>query len=535
MKSKSTKKALTTSIISILLCLAMFIGSTFAWFTDTASTTVNKIQAGSLDVDIVDASGNSLNGKTLSFKNVNNGSDILWEPGATFNLDSFKIVNKGNLALKYEVKVNGVTGNAKLLKAIDFKAKVRVGDVDTVYSLSDLKGNIVPAGKTAGTDEVAGETGLITIYGKMKEDAGNEYQGLSLDGIGITVVATQYAYESDSNGNTYDNDADATIKVNKDNIQDYLDGKYGTIDGATLVLAEGDYGKLELGRATKYAGSNTQYFNTPDGFNGTPVDLETLKANHSNRYYMRSMSNVTFKAADEATVKIAGIEMKSGAFNGTTESPRYDYVLDEYFNGGNYYLAHKVYNITFEGITFTAKSYINGGNETTVINGFTFESCTFDIGNTSSDAYQALNYRAESGVSVSNLVVKNCKFYNCYQGVYTQNVKNVTVSECTFDTTGHNAIQNAAEGTFDLGAIVITNNTFNKIGDRIIRFGNVGANTQFTITANTATESGDGSNEIMKASSLAAGITYNISGNNWGTKNGNQTKVSNDELKDRNN
>ena len=214
--SKSTKRALFTSALAMLMCVAMLIGTTFAWFTDTASTAVNKIQSGTLDVDIVDNAGNSLNGKTLSFKDKNGSSNILWEPGVTFNLDSFKIINKGNLAFEYKIFINGVDGNAKLLEAIDFTAKIGNTEID----LDNLTGKIVPADKAAGEGEETGETGLITISGHMKEEAGNEYQNLSIDGIGITVVATQYTYEYDSNGKTYDEEADATIQVNTDNIQD---------------------------------------------------------------------------------------------------------------------------------------------------------------------------------------------------------------------------------------------------------------------------------------------------------------------------
>lgn len=167
----------------------------------TASTAVNKIQSGKLDVDIVDANNESLNGKTLSFKDVNGETDILWEPGATFNLDSFKIVNKGNLALKYKVTINGVKGSAKLLEAIDFTINGK--------ELADWEGILLPVGKTPIADkEVVGETELITISGHMKEAAGNEYQGLSIDGIGITVYATQYTYEYDSKDNQYDAEAE---------------------------------------------------------------------------------------------------------------------------------------------------------------------------------------------------------------------------------------------------------------------------------------------------------------------------------------
>ena len=202
--SKSTKRALLTSVLALLMCVAMLIGATFAWFTDTASTGVNKIQAGNLDVDIVDENNNSLDGKSLSFKDKDGKTDILWEPGATFNLDSFKIVNKGNLAFKYKVIINGVNGNAKLLEAIDFF--VKIGAAEKV-ALADWDGILLPNSEVATDTMDAGTTHAITISGTMKKEAGNEYQGLSIDGIGITVVATQYTYEYDSNGNTYDKDA----------------------------------------------------------------------------------------------------------------------------------------------------------------------------------------------------------------------------------------------------------------------------------------------------------------------------------------
>ena len=201
---KSLKRALLSSAFSLIICVAMLIGTTFAWFTDTASTAVNKIQAGNLKVDIVDQNGNSLNGKSLSFRDVDNKTDILWEPGARFNLDSFKIVNKGNLALKYKVIISGINGSAKLLEAIDFT--VKIGNAAEA-ALADWEGVLLPDGAAATDTMSVKETKLITISGKMREDAGNEYQGLSIDGIGITVLATQYTYENDSIDNTYDREA----------------------------------------------------------------------------------------------------------------------------------------------------------------------------------------------------------------------------------------------------------------------------------------------------------------------------------------
>ena len=208
---KATKRALLTSITALVMCVVMLAGTTFAWFTDTATANVNKIQAGNLDValEMLDTAQNkwvTAEGKTLYFRDKNNETNILWEPGATFNLDTFKIVNKGNLAIKYEITVNGVTGSNKLLKAIDFT----VTKGGTSIDLANLKGVLLPTGKTAGADEEVGETAAIVISGTMKTSAGNEYKNLTLDGISITVKAMQASYEYDSNGNTYDGAADMT-------------------------------------------------------------------------------------------------------------------------------------------------------------------------------------------------------------------------------------------------------------------------------------------------------------------------------------
>ena len=204
--SRNTKRSFITSILAMVTCLTMLIGTTFAWFTDTASTAVNKIQSGTLKVDIVkvDENGNagdSIAGESLSFKDVKGNDDILWEPGARFALDSFEIVNKGNLALQYKVLINGVKGSSKLLEAIDFTVSK---DGEEEVKLEDWSGILLPVGKTGTGKEESGASKPITIYGTMKTTAKNEYQNLSIEGLGITVIATQYTYENDSNDNQYD-------------------------------------------------------------------------------------------------------------------------------------------------------------------------------------------------------------------------------------------------------------------------------------------------------------------------------------------
>ena len=186
----STKRALVLSLLSMLLCVSMLIGSTYAWFTDTATTAVNKIQAGTLDVALEMSTDNGATwtkaeGKTLNFMTADNREEILWEPGCTYALPLLRVVNKGNLSLKYEIVITGIDGDAELNKAIEWT---------------------IPAEKTGNL--AAGATSdAIAISGHMKETAGNEYQGKSIDGIAITVYATQYSYEKDSNNEKYDTEA----------------------------------------------------------------------------------------------------------------------------------------------------------------------------------------------------------------------------------------------------------------------------------------------------------------------------------------
>lgn len=191
-KNQSTKRAFCSSVAAVVICVAMLIGTTFAWFTSTASTGVNKIESGTLKVDIVDAAGESIQNKTMSFVNKNESANILWEPGATFHTPVFKIKSLGNLALKYKLILNGVTGTNKLLEVLKFSVVKPTGEA---IDLNSFEGHLTK--ETPLSEE-------FYIQGTMDPAAGNEYQGLELNGLGITVVATQDTVETDSNNNRYD-------------------------------------------------------------------------------------------------------------------------------------------------------------------------------------------------------------------------------------------------------------------------------------------------------------------------------------------
>lgn len=320
------------------------------------------------------------------------------------------------------------------------------------------------------------------------------------------------------------------VNVTAAQAQYVLDGAYGPIDGKTINFTESINDTLILGRASKYDGSKTVYrHGSHAGEALSYADFIAYK-NQSvwteSCYYERTVENVTFTANEGVTVK--NFEADGGAHIYAGTAPVYDYVRDtgSWVTEGSCYFKRAILkNITFKGLTFKAKTDINTSESTTVYDGFTFKDCTFDLG-TTADGNQAIRYYNENNNgNVKNLVVEGCTFKTCSQGVYTAHVKNVTVTGSTFDTTGHNAIAiQDFKGACDHGEVVITGNTFKGIGDRIIRFNNVGLGTTVTIKDNTADgnsgklDEATGKREIVKATTLPVNAADSIkaSGNNWG-------------------
>ena len=548
--------------MALVMCVAMLVGTTFAWFTDTASTGVNKIQAGNLDVKL-----EYKNSEQTSFAEANTNTKVfkdgaLWEPGHVEYV-VLKISNAGNLALKYKLGINiaGETGSTnvygdpfKLSDSIRFAVingdQSTLGRDDLVAAATDSK--LIKDGYTsvetplypAGTQGKDAEK-TVTLVVWMPTDVGNEANhktgaaAPTID-LGIKVDATQYTYEKDSIDDQYDKDAGYLIQVNKDNIQDYLDGKHGSIDGMTLVLASGDYDKIEFGRATAYAGSNTKYY--CGGNESTPDAIKQDIADHpnggaGNREYVRSMSNVTLKAADNATVTINGLVAFGGQVNSTKWYSR-DFVADRDMSATEnnnicYWIGQRWSNITFEGLTFTGGVNIEAyGNKDTLIDNVKFDNCKFNIAN-NADATYCIRLNVDGNIAkANNLVVTKCDFANGLTAVLTDGMPNVTVTGSTFSGLKGHAISpmmNYLPSAPGYGNITVTGNTFTNMtpakGDRVIlRMGDVGVGAVFTIQNNTATGC-DGLGNSIKVNSLADGITYNISGNNWGSLTASHTRL----------
>mgnify|MGYP004571650635 FL=1 len=250
---KATKRALLTSVMALVMCVVMLVGTTFAWFTDTASTGVNKIVSGNLKVDIIGAESDShiekLNFTKAATTDAEAGAEILWEPGCRYLTEGFRIANKGNLALKWKAQVNtGTTaaneGNFDLLDVIDFYLVKGTGESQTETPLNEFTGNLK---KTETSD-------VYYIKGVMQTTAGNDYQNLTLDGIGITVYATQDTVESDSYGPEYDRNAEYPIDTWNGDIATANELATATDDTNKVVTV--DSGKLLAALAQSVNDSN---------------------------------------------------------------------------------------------------------------------------------------------------------------------------------------------------------------------------------------------------------------------------------------
>ena len=243
---RATKRALLTSIMALVMCVVMLVGTTFAWFTDTASTGVNKIQAGNLDVELAYKNAETMTTDT-GFKAANKDTPVfkegaLWEPGHVEYV-VLKISNAGNLALKYKLGINianevgstNVYGNElKLSNYIKFAVLEGDKTVPTAgyeFNRDNLvaaagEGAVLSTGYTAEDNLLKDGSKIVTLVVWMPTDVGNEANhkagaaAPTID-LGISVAATQYTYEKDSIDDQYDKNAEYPI-VAMDTLQELI-------------------------------------------------------------------------------------------------------------------------------------------------------------------------------------------------------------------------------------------------------------------------------------------------------------------------
>ena len=227
-KKRSTKSALLMSALSLLLCVSMLMGTTYAWFTDSVTSANNIIKAGNLDIELKYAK--IVDGAIIGWDLVQDKGNIfdqnaLWEPGRV-EVVYLEVSNLGDLALKYQLGVNiakpeipGVNVKGEEFKLSDYLvfSVVKLADIPTTpytreeamqaagsaMGLKDYNGTTTPL-EVGGFDYVA-----LIVY--MPETVGNEanYRGNAVPTIelGINLYATQQNAEEDSFGKDYDEGA----------------------------------------------------------------------------------------------------------------------------------------------------------------------------------------------------------------------------------------------------------------------------------------------------------------------------------------
>ena len=451
---RATKRALLTSVMALVMCVVMLVGTTFAWFTDTASTGVNKIQAGNLDIEVEYRTSLERDWETLD-----NATDLfgaegtLFEPGHT-RVVELKIKNAGNLALKYKIGMNVVSETAGTNKdgnpyklsdylkvaATGFQQYPAEGSIGAVmeqlifqkgdygmWTERDFANFELEYASNGSVHELKpGDAQILGIKVYMPESVGNEANAKTPGdaasiSFGLNILATQYTVERDSYGTQYDKDA--TYPVIVSNQQQANDAITNATDKkVNISIASGQTITLDNGIANEGTKSRDVAF-VGDGTQTVDVITNAVSAEGGQLNYQRG-STFTFENLT--------IQAGEGNFDGI--------VCNE--------LTYK--NCTIKGkLTLYGKAtFINCTFDNTMANQYsiwtwggtdvTFEDCTF---NTNGKAI--LLYGQATAAKPTNLVVNNCTFNdrnngaagkaaieigNDYNATYTLTVNNATVN-----------------------------------------------------------------------------------------------------------
>lgn len=414
MAKKHTKKALFTSVMSLVLCFAMLVGTTFAWFTDSVTSGLNTIQSGNLDV-VLQYKNNwsdewtDVGENTKLFK-----ENALYEPGYT-EVVFLRVANAGSLALKYNLHVNvaGETPSTNIYgEQFSLKDYLEIGYyVQDEYSsgfnyadalfpamfgtresaLSNVKTTTVLSADAGFATENApvlpgDQTAqVIAMVLTMPDTVGNEANHMTGEtapaiNLGVSLVATQYAHESDSFGNDYDKDAPIPIPVSN-----AADLAAMLKVGNNVVMTE-DIADASVGTPAPYGNSYgiAQNGGVLDG-NGKTLDFEVGLADNKGKYdnYGIMTSGGTIK-----NVTITGV------FRGIMiMNPTEDVYIDNVTIGGDEDMCYGVNTGEGDGTkkVVITNSDLKGWNSFgNTIKSLEFTNCTFGQGEYYTNVYGRL-------------------------------------------------------------------------------------------------------------------------------------------------
>ncbi len=380
--TKTKKRALYASVLSLFLCITMLIGSTFAWFTDSAIIGVNNIVAGTLEIELYSNETCTEKADILTFKKAagHEKEPILFEPGARYELTQVWLKNDGNLHAKYQVIISGVSGNNKLAEVLDV-----IIDGQTVGTLKDL---LATSGIVKEHHIAAGE---VQTFGKielmMQTTAGNDYQDKTIDGITITVLATQYMAENDSYGNQYDNGAQYPDFVYK------WDGTIGEVpapsdDPATEEVVE----------------QNIIVINTPEELAGFAAAVNA--GNNYAGYTVKLGDDIDLNNKEWTSIGLTKDTAFAGAFDGNNHTIS-NLLMSKSSREDGYYaglFAHSKMN-EIKNLTIH-NANVSGGNMSAVL--IARQHASIDVSNIkfTGDVYLTIT-NSEGGLVVANGSVKS--------------------------------------------------------------------------------------------------------------------------------
>lgn len=440
-KQKSTKRALLLSALSLLMCVSMLIGSTFAWFTDSVTSSGNKIKAGNLDVDLylwtADGQSEITNETAPIFGGANsiaataNNADTLWEPGKT-QVVYLSIKNNGSLDLKYKVAldVKDADADQNLYEVMKYAITndARYGAVDAWDAAKGV--SVVPGVNATQANDVAlkaGEEHFFALSVHMDEAAGNQYQGGEVD-FDIRVLATQLASEFDSFNNQYDKDA---------------------VYGDVMVSSDAELKAAIEDPAMKVIAVN---------------------------------GDLTYDWGSESYENSKALNMKGKTFLGANDAASITFA--------GYGSANPIVDATFRNITI--KDSTVGDNEASWEHGYLeFKNLT------------AVNVTFANSIMMEGdfATFKNCSFNSNKDGEYAVWVANgdATFEGCTF--TGPRGVKVHEAYGSEVGTVVIDNNTFAGLTQKPgVVIGDLDATTKVTIKNSTFAncQAGDQSNYIYE-------------------------------------
>ena len=480
---KATKRALLTSVMALVMCVVMLVGTTFAWFTDTASTGVNKIQAGNLDIEVEYRTTAGVDWKTLdNADDLFGTADTRFEPGHT-RVVELRITNAGNLALKYKIGMNVVSETAGTNKAdkpykLSNYLKVATTGIqqynpaDQISSLMERlifqKGdfgmwtardfaNFELEYTSNGSVHVLqpGAAQILGIKVYMPETVGNEANAKTPDdaasiSFGLNILATQYIGETDSFGNTYDKDATYPV-VDNEGLKNAIGS---ATDGSTVVVASGEY---------TLSDPETAKTEIPAGVTIAGAGKDNTKLNVNNDKIAKD--NVTLK---DMTIKGSGSQGTGGTLNingNNTTIENVDYKGDGGIaiavstggsNSGTTFRGTKITN-AFRGIQFwslSGDSVID--NCVLDVAGYTFNIDAAVADSTLTITDSTLNGWTSYTSGIKLVTFENCKLgLNAYQ--YLRPYSETKLVNCEFTSDGYQL--NA--GGSDTYTITLTNCTKN--------------------------------------------------------------------------